>query len=491
MITETISARRALIVTNRGPVEYYLDQQKTLKHRRGAGGVVTALLAAMQQLEATWVALAMTEGDRLAMKETSNSLLSSPLPGHPMQLHYVTVPKTVYRRYYETMSNEVLWFLQHYLVDTNSPLPSERLQHAWENGYVQANQAIADAVATEIARASSRIVVMLHDYHLYLAPGMIRKQHPSVVMEHFIHIPWPEIRYWQSNAPEILIQAIFPGLLGNDLIGMQTRRDVQNFLEGVREVVQGAEVDLEQRTICWQNHLTRVRDYPISISVTDERHTVQSRAGKRAAERIRPSLCEMNIMRVDRIEPTKNIVMGFQAYELLLQNHPELHGKVTFFAFLVPSRETLRVYRKYRDEVLALIKDINEKYGKQDWTPIQSFIQNDRTLALAALQYYDALLVNPLIDGMNLVAKEGPIVNKKNGVLLLSRTSGAFQQMEEGCLPLSPRSPEETAEKLYEALTLSKDARRDMARRAREEVEHNDLQAWIQLQVHDINQLLL
>jgi trehalose 6-phosphate synthase len=233
-----------------------------------------------------------------------------------------------------------------------------------------------------------------------------------------------------------------------------------------------------------------VCDYPISISVSDERRTVHSLAGRRAAERIRPHLKELNIMRVDRIEPTKNIVLGIQAYNLLLENHPELHGKVTFLAFLVPSRETLSIYRKYKDEILKLVEEINQKYGKRDWTPIQPFVQNDRTLALAALQYYDALLVNPLIDGMNLVAKEGPIVNKNNGVLLLSRTSGAFQQMEQGCLPLSPRSPEETAEKLYQALTLSKEERGELAKRAREEVEQNDLQAWIQQQVHDINQLM-
>lgn len=490
MATEVISAERAIIVTNRGPVEYYLDQHKALKHRRGAGGVVTALLAAMQQLEATWVSLAMTEGDRLAMKETPNGTLTSPLPGRPMQLHYVTIPKAVYRKYYEIISNQVLWFTQHYL-DYSDALPSgEPLRRAWENGYVQANQAIADTVVEEITRESSRVVVMLHDYHLYLAPAMIRAKHPSAVIEHFIHIPWPEIRYWQSSIPELLAQAIFLGMLGSDLIGMQTQRDAQNFLEGVREIVPEADVDLEEGTICWREHVTRVRDYPISISVADERRIMQSRAGKRAAERIRPYLCEMNIMRVDRIEPTKNIVLGFQAYDLLLQKHSELHGKVTFLAFLVPSREKLRTYRKYKDEVLALIDDINQKYGQPHWRPIQSFVQNDRTQALAALQYYDALLVNPLIDGMNLVAKEGPVVNKNDGVLLLSRTSGAFQQMENACIPLSPRAPVETAERLYEALTLPKDERRDLARRAREEVEQNDLQAWIHQQVHDINQMI-
>ena len=353
-----------------------------------------------------------------------------------------------------------------------------------------ANQAMADTVVAEIAREPSRVVVMLHDYHLYLAPALIRAQYPSAVIEHFIHVPWPEIRYWQSSTPELLTHAIFPGLLGNDLIGMQTRRDVENFLQGVREIVADADVDLEERTVCWQGHLTRVRDYPISISVADERKIVQSRAGRRAAERLRPSLGEMNIMRVDRIEPTKNIMLGFQAYDLLLQKHPELHGKVTFLAFLVPSRETLHMYRHYKDEVLSLIEQINQKYAQPDWKPIHSFVQNDRTQALAALHSYDVLLVNPLIDGMNLVAKEGPIVNTTDGVLLLSRTSGAFQQLEGACLPLSPGASVETAEKLYEALTLPKDQRRDLARRAREEVEQHDLEEWIEQQVHAINQII-
>lgn len=490
MATESIHADRLIVATNRGPVEYYQDKQKRLRHRRGAGGVVTALLAAMQQVQATWVALAMTEGDRIAMKEASDGALSSPLSGQQMKLHYVTVPQSVYRNHYAIISNQVLWFVQHYMYNSNSVPSGERLLKAWENGYVRANQAIADAVSTEIARESSQAVVMLHDYHLYLAPIMIRTQHPSIIMEQFIHIPWPEIRYWQSCIPDQLTQSIFLGLLGNDLIGMQTRRDVQNFLQGVQTVLQEANVDLEQGSIRWQNHQTLVRDYPISISVTDERRTVQSRAGKHATEIIRPKLGEQTIVRVDRIEPTKNILVGFQAYDLLLQNHAELQGKVTLLAFLVPSRETLRVYRSYKDQVLSLIEEINQKYGQANWSPIQAFVQNDRVQALAALQFYDALLVNPLIDGMNLVAKEGPAVNKTDGVLLLSRTSGAFQQLEQACLPLSPNDPLETAEKLYQALSMPKDERHTLATRAREEVEQNNLQTWIQQQVHDINHLI-
>src|SRR6185312_11103409 len=150
------------------------------------------------------------------------------------------------------------------------------------------------------------------------------------------------------------------------------------------------------------------------------------------AEKIVPLLREHTIMRVDRLEPTKNILRGFQAYNHILENHPELHGKIVFLAFLVPSRQSLSIYRRYTTDVLSLVDEINKRYGTQDWTPVQAFCANDRVRALAAMQYYDVLLINPIIDGMNLVAKEGPIVNQRDGVLVLSRTVGAFQQLAKG-----------------------------------------------------------
>ncbi len=163
---------------------------------------------------------------------------------------------------------------------------------------------------------------------------------------------------------------------------------------------------------------------------------------------------------------------------------------VTFLAFLVPSRQALSIYRRYREEILKRIEDINQKFGRNKWTPIQAFVQNNRTEALAALQFYDVLLVNPLIDGMNLVAKEGSIVNQRNGVLILSRTCGAFQQLGEASIPISPADMVETAEALYKALTLSPEERRQKAELARQIVEHHDLKTWIAQQARDISSLI-
>jgi len=195
-------------------------------------------------------------------------------------------------------------------------------------------------------------------------------------------------------------------------------------------------------------------------------------------------------MRVDRIEPTKNILRGFQAYAQILEKHPELHGNVTFLAFLVPSRQAISEYKRYNNEVRKIIDEINTKYGTDEWKPIHALWGNDRTRALAAMQFYDVLLVNPIIDGMNLVAKEGPVVNQRNGVLVLSRTAGAFQQLVKVSIPTSPTDVDETAQALYTALMLPPTERRAKALLARRLVEQHDLHVWLTGQIDDINALL-
>ncbi len=489
---QLLHAHRLIMASNRGPVEFQLSQDKTLKPRRGAGGMVTALIEAGNRMAVTWVAMTMTEGDRIAVKEAQHNggILRSPIRGQKMDLRYVAVSKSAYRKHYEKVSNELLWFLQHYLYDpTQDSASAHQLQDDWNNGYRVANQAIADEVNAEIDRETTTSVVMLHDYHLYLAPAMIRKVHPKIIMQQFIHIPWPDVRCWHF-LPSNIAHDIYTGLIGNDIIGFQTDRDARNFLEGARTLLDDAEVDFEEGTICWQGRCTLARAYPISISVTEERRVINSVAGKRAGDKIKPLLREHTIMRVDRIEPTKNILRGFQAYDKMLEEHPELHGKVTFLAFLVPSRQSLPIYRRYSADVMDAMHTINQKYGTEDWTPIHDFCDNDRTRALAAMQYYDVLLVNPIIDGMNLVAKEGPVVNQRDGVLVLSRTAGAFQQLAKGSIPTSPTDVNETTQALYKAVMLSKEERHAKAMIARQAVERSDLNAWLTKQINDINELV-
>ncbi len=490
--SQPIHANRLILATNRGPVEYYMSQDNELKSRRGPGGVVTALVGAAQGMDVTWVAMAMTEGDRLASKaaQQHEGVMKSPLRDQNMLLRYVSIPRAAYRKHYEEISNQLLWFIQHYLYDpTEDGQGTQKIQDAWSNGYYVANRAIADAVNAEIERGTGTPVVMLHDYHLYLAPAMIRELHPTIIMQQFIHIPWPDIRCWQF-LPGNIAQAIYSGLVGNDIIGFQTERDARNFLEGARTLLEGSVVDFEESAVWWQGHRTQVHAYPISISVIEEKRAVQRLAGRRAAARVMPLLGEQTIMRVDRIEPTKNILRGFQAYNLLLELHPELHEKVKFLALLVPSRQALAKYKRLGSDVRKLVDEINNRFSTQNWQPITAIYENDRIQALSAMQFYDVLLVNPIMDGMNLVAKEGPVVNKRSGVLVLSRTAGAFQQLGKASLPITPTDVADTAETLYKALTLPREERRALAAQARIAVESEGLDAWLYSQFDDINELL-
>ena len=491
---------RLIIASNRGPVEFYLDHDKRLKEHRSPGGLITVLRNAykLNHMNVMWIALAMTEGDHIASKqmwEYNNRIVRSHFCNdNKMRIQYVAISKTAYHKHYHVISNQLLWFLQHYLYNfiPEDVFVTHHIQDAWTNGYCVANQAIANAVSQEIdGNSNSDIsVVMLHDSHLYLAPQFIRKLQPLSIITQFIHIPWPDPRWWHF-LPSNIEYDIYSSLVsGNDIIGFQTALDASNFIEGARSLLENAVINIEEGVISWQDHHTHIRVYPISISVVDERRVVQSAAGKRAAAKIVQFLGEKTIMRVDRIDPAKNILNGFHGYAEMLEKHPELLGKVVFLAFLLPTRRTIPVYERYRADVISTIDKINKKYGSAKWIPIRAFFDNDRTRTLSAMKYYDVLLVNPIVDGMNLIVKEGAVVNQRNGVCVLSRTAGAFQQLHEAVIPIPPIDVGETAKALYKALTLSYQERNTRWKLAQQLVERDDLNLWFKHQIDDINKLL-
>jgi trehalose 6-phosphate synthase len=207
-------------------------------------------------------------------------------------------------------------------------------------------------------------------------------------------------------------------------------------------------------------------------------------------EKLHPLFDKKTIVRVDRLEPSKNIVRGFRCFELLLQRYPELQGQVNFLAFLVPSRAKIKQYLRYADEVNEIVESINAKYGKEDWQPVKVFYENNYVQAIAALRSYDVLLVNPVIDGMNLVAKEGPMVNLRDGVLILSETAGACQQLRDNVLPVAPTDIEGTMLALHEALSMPAEERKRRAGALKKSIEEEDIHLWLYQQLSDINALV-
>jgi len=488
-----IHAKQVIIASNRGPFEFYLTRDNQLEYRRGPGGLVTALTAVAKLMNATWIAMAMTEGDRQVSKtvQQENGRFI-PLFGQDqnLKLRYVSITEKAYRKYYEKISNELLWFTHSYIYEIAKELTSEQeVADAWTNGYCVANQAIAEAIVTEISQDEQRTVILLQDCFLFLVSSMIRSSHPKVLIQQFLHWPWPDIRYW-CFLPSYITQAIYQGLAGNDIIGFQTRRDMRNFLDGASAMLEGAVVDFEKEIIWYQGRSILVRTYPVSISIEDEFRIIQSEEGQQETRKIHSFLHKKIIMRVDRLDPIKNIIRGFQAYAQILDNHPEFLNEVVFLAFLVPTRENAAVYRHYSVDVSKIIEDINNKYGSDEWKPIHAWFGNNRVRALAALQFYDVLLVNPIIESMNLVAKEGSVLNQRDGVLVLSRNAGSFMQLGKVCLPVSPTNTNETAQALYEGLTMPQEERQTRSRQARMIVENYSLHTWLLQQIQDINQLL-
>lgn len=499
-IATLVGQRRVIVASNRGPIEFVRGADGKLSTKRGAGGVVTALAELARALPMTWVAVTMSPGDREAFPSEGANTREVRLGREPLRVRYVNVPQGMYALHYDTVSNELLWFLQHYMWDpATAPTFTEQQYVAWDQGYRPVNFAIAQAIADEaLASASasprrsgrladgSDAIVLLQDYHLYLAAARVRERLPRATIQQFIHIPWPAVRYWQF-LPERFVLEIFEALAANDVLGFQTEDDVRNFLECARRFLPDCRIDLDQGRLIWRRHRLLARAYPVTVDAEEILRSVNSAAG-RAAVRELGSLLDDDaqvIVRVDRLEPTKNIVRGFQAYEALLRQHAELRGHVRLLAFLVPSRQQLDRYRRYDREVRRTINRINTAFGTSEWRPISAFFENNRARALVAMRRYDVLLVNPVIDGMNLVVKEGPVVNERDGAIVLSRTAGAFVQMRRAVLPVTATDTEETMEQLYEALTMSAHERHERAGLAREAAIASTPTQWVLDQLRD------
>ena len=483
---EVLGHRQLILASNRGPVEHHLGPEGRTEARRGSGGVVTALSALTHSLEFTWIASAMGEGDRRAAEDSRGDRIPSGLPGHRIFLRFIVTPRRVYHKYYNVFCNPLLWFLQHYMWNSPyNPNVDASVHDAWADGYLPVNEAFARAILEQVRTREEPPVVLVHDYHLYLVPGLVRREAPNAILQQFVHIPWPTTRYWQL-LPTYMRRALVESLCTANVVGFQTPPDVRNFLDCVEEFLPEAEVDHHLREVHYRGRRVLVRDYPISIDVEEVRRIASSPRALEYERKLRPLCNERTIVRVDRAEPSKNIVRGFKAFGLLLDRYPEWRGRVNFLAFLVPSRTHIRQYQRYMQEIDAAVQEVNSTHGNPEWRPISVFYENNYTQAIAGMRLYDVLLVNAVIDGMNLVAKEGPVVNTRNGVLVLSETTGAHRQLREGALGVAPADVEGTMLALHQALAMPPEERERRASLLAQTVEEQDITHWLQRQFEDL-----
>ena len=489
LCAETLEGRRLILASNRGPVEHRLTPDGQIQVRRGSGGLVTAFSSLMRELEFAWVASAMGEGDRHVWENNQGSSIPANLPGYRLSLRYVNTPRRVYHKFYNIFCNPLLWFLQHYMWSASyTPTIDSVVHDAWENGYVAVNRSFAEAVIAEASRDSGPVCVMLHDYHLYLVAGYVRQELPDAIIHHFVHIPWPASGYWEL-LPAYIRRSICQSLCSADIVGFQTQRDGHNFLQTCEEFLSDAHVDYVSRSVRFDGRETLVRTYPLSINVEEVQRIATSSRAQEYERQLQTSSEEKTIVRVDRAEPNKNILRGFRAYEILLQRHPELQGQVRFLAFLVPSRTHIRQYQRYLEEIEQTVKAINASCGTPEWQPIHLFMENNYTQAVAGMRLYDVLLANSVIDGMNLVAKEGPVINARDGVVVLSETEGAYPQLAQGVLPVAPADVEGTMQAMYDALVMPEQDRQQRRALLVDAIEREDITHWFQRQFEDLRSL--
>jgi trehalose 6-phosphate synthase len=477
-----------VLVSNRGPVTYDLDDNGQRFEKRGTGGLVTALTGLVNHRKDTlWVASAMTAEDAVVSAEHDHSAFAvKPNPDTEFRVRLVHSGEEEYDRFYNVIANPMLWFIQHYLWDlSNAPDIRQQEVDAFDYGYRIVNEDLARAVLQEIEGAESP-VVMVHDYHLYTMPGVIRAARPDVFLHHFIHIPWTQPDAWRV-LPNRIRDEIYRGVLANDIVGFHTHSYKRNFLLCCRELLPEAEVDEEAGKVVFEGHETWVRAYPLPIDAEAFMLSAQKPGVHEFEREILRRRRDHLILRVDRADLSKNVLRGFTAFDLFLDQHPEFVEKVTFIAHLMPSRTDVPEYAEYLEKIEALVAVVNHRHGTPDWMPIDLRMRDDVNEAIAEYKHYDLLIVNPMFDGMNLVAKEGPLINERHGVSILSENTGAHEELGEFAISVNPFDIQEQADAIHRALSMSMGERSKRAEGLKAAVTERNPGDWINDQLADIS----
>ena len=441
------------MVSNRGPVSFVRESGQLLA-TRGGGGLVSSLAPLVEGTGVTWIAAAMTDGDRLVADE-------GVIDVEGFRLRTIAIDKATYRMAYDVIANGTLWFLYHGLFDPpRRPGFDRRWRGAWE-GYRRFNQSFAEVVAEE---ASDGGIVLVQDYHLALLGQWLGKLRPDLRTVHFSHTPFcgPDAL---SMLPDDVADELLEGMGAFGACGFHSSRWSRAFEGCFRDRAGEAPVTFVA---------------PLAPDPTELADMAGSAEGEAEQAWIDEVVGDRHLLlRVDRIELSKNLLRGFLAYDDLLRTRPEWRGRVVFVALVYPSREALAAYKAYRNEAESVVARINAEWGDGDWTPIVLDSSDNVARSAAALTRYDVLLVNPIRDGLNLVAKEGPLVNRTDGVLVLSREAGVWDELAEGALGLNPFDIVGTSDVLAQALDMPTEERARRAEALRRAASAREPRDWL------------
>jgi trehalose 6-phosphate synthase len=478
-------SRLLIVASNRGPVSYSYDADGSLAARRGGGGMVSGLTSGLAAVAADsrvlWVCAALSAADRSAARGASQVEGADRVDSGELPVRMLDIPPEEFAAAYNGIANSILWFVHHLLFDTpNQPRFDAAFRADWA-AYVRYNEAFAGALAQECGSGAR---VLVQDYHLSLAPRMLRDRCPDARIAHFEHTPWAPPDYYRL-LPDDVAAAVLEGILGADHAGFLAARWAGSFLDCC-EAVLGARVTRAAGggQVEYRGRVTEVAVHPLGVDAAELR-------ARAAADDVRGSARALDelaqgrqlIVRVDRTELSKNVVRGLAAYRELLTARPQWRGRVTHLAFAYPSRSDLAEYQAYTARVHELAAEINAEFGTPDWEPLILEVKDDYPRSLAACGLADVLLVNPIRDGMNLVAEEGPILSERGCALVLSREAGAAALIGEAALLVNPYDVSATADALHAGLTMSAAERQQRSAKIARAAAERAPRRWLAEQV--------
>ena len=450
-----------VLVSNRGPLSF-ARVDGDLIARRGAGGLVSGLAPLVADSDTTWVAAALSDGDREAARK-------GVIEAEGLRVRTLAIEPDLLRQAYDVVGNSILWFLHHGLHDlSRRPVIDDGFRAAWQ-AYRTYNEAFAEVLVAE-APADARILVQ--DFHLALLGPMVRARRPDLRTVHFSHTPFAAPIHLRT-LPHDIATELLEGMAGHDTCGFHSTRWADDFRSCCREVL-----GREPTTFV----------APLAPDPGDIRGVAGSAACNNEFTDLDTHLDGRQvIVRVDRIELSKNLLRGFRAYDALLASRPDLLGKVVFRALGYPSREGLPEYLAYRQEVEALVAVVNRRWATDGWTPIELDLRDDFPRSVAHLRRYDVLFVNPIRDGLNLVAKEGPLVNERDGTVVLSREAGIHDELAGAVISVNPYDIAEQARALGAALDLSAADRSNRAAELLRRAESRTPADWLADQLDSLS----
>ena len=483
----TAGTATVLVASNRGPVSFATAADGSLVLRRGGGGLVSGLRPVARSGATVWVCAAMSDADRHAAAAAPDGHLHR--AGHDTggaTVQMLTIEPATFHLAYNTIANSVLWFIHHHLFDTpNRPWFDRPFRREWQ-AYVTYNEVFANALA---AAAAPRAAVVIQDYHLALVPGQLRRLRPDLRIGHFSHTPWAAPSYYRV-LPDDVGRELLLGMLAADCVSFLSPRWADAFLLCCEALprADGVRVDRATATVTAAGHRSRVSVHPLGI----DGEALRARGHQADVEARLAGLRDLVgdrklIVRVDRTELAKNIVRGLAAYRELLRIHPRWHGKVVHLAFAYPSRHDLPEYRDYMAAVRQLADEINEEFAASSWTPLILEVSDDYPRSLAAYRLADVLVVNPLRDGMNLVAKEVPVLSDRGCAIVLSRDAGAVDVLGADALVVNPYDVSATAAAMNAALAMDAGERLARTRRLAAAATAVPPQQWFADQIAELN----